>query len=69
LIKVNYRINYFFSTISILCFFFSAEQQTEGPSVDPNALNNDGSAKALDPKKTTIGQRRAPAAKKVYSFE
>jgi len=33
--------------------------------VDPNALNNDGSAKSLDPKKSTIGQRRAPQAKKV----
>ncbi|CAF0794803.1 unnamed protein product [Rotaria sordida] len=40
------------------------EQQTEGPSVDPSILNNDGSVKTLDPKKTTIGQRRAPAAKK-----
>jgi ADP-ribosylation factor GTPase-activating protein 2/3 len=41
-----------------------AEQQIEGPSVDPNALNNDSSNKILDPKKTTIGQRRAPQAKK-----
>ncbi|CAF4512929.1 unnamed protein product [Rotaria sp. Silwood1] len=40
------------------------EQQTEGPSVDPSVLNNDGSVKTLDPKKTTIGQRRAPATKK-----
>ncbi|CAF2514030.1 unnamed protein product [Rotaria sp. Silwood2] len=40
------------------------EQQTEGPSVDPSVLNSDGSVKTLDPKKTTIGQRRAPAAKK-----
>ena len=46
-----------------------AEQQTEGPSIDPNALNNDGSTKAFDPKKSTIGQRRAPAAKKVCLFE
>jgi hypothetical protein len=43
-----------------------AEQQIEGPSVDPNALNNDSSNKILDPKKTTIGQRRAPQAKKVF---
>jgi len=42
----------------------SAEHPTEGPSVDPSALNSDGSAKTLDPKKSTIGQRRAPAAKK-----
>ncbi|CAF4844510.1 unnamed protein product, partial [Rotaria socialis] len=40
------------------------EQQTEGPSVDQNALNNDGSTKTLDPKKSTIGQRRAPQSKK-----
>jgi len=46
-----------------------AEQQTEGPSVDANALNNDGSSKSLDPKKTTIGQRRAPAAKKVRLYD
>ncbi|CAF1295295.1 unnamed protein product [Adineta ricciae] len=39
-------------------------EQTEGPSVDPDALNNDGSAKSLDPKKSTIGQRRAPQPKK-----
>ncbi|UJR25193.1 hypothetical protein I4U23_006548 [Adineta vaga] len=39
-------------------------QPTEGPSVDPNAFNNDGSVKALDPKKSTIGQRRVPATKK-----
>ncbi len=62
-------MNYFFSSISIIYIFFSAEQQTEGPSVDPSALNNDGSGKTLDPKKTTIGQRRAPAAKKVCLFE
>ncbi len=49
--------------------FFSAEQQTEGPSVDPSALNNDGATKTLDPKKSTIGQRRAPAAKKVCLYE
>ncbi|CAF0854974.1 unnamed protein product [Rotaria sp. Silwood1] len=40
------------------------EQQTEGPSVDPNALNSDGSTKVHDPKKSTIGQRRAPQPKK-----
>ncbi|CAF3839963.1 unnamed protein product [Rotaria magnacalcarata] len=40
------------------------EQQTEGPSVDQNALSNDGSTKTLDPKKSTIGQRRAPQSKK-----
>ncbi|CAF3653876.1 unnamed protein product [Adineta steineri] len=40
------------------------EQEGEGPSIDPNALNNDGSAKNLDPKKSTIGQRRAPQPKK-----
>ncbi|CAF1680771.1 unnamed protein product, partial [Rotaria sordida] len=40
------------------------EQQTEGPSVDHNALNNDGSPKVHDPKKSTIGQRRAPQPKK-----
>jgi ADP-ribosylation factor GTPase-activating protein 2/3 len=40
------------------------EQQTEGPTVDSNMFNPDGSAKTLDPKKTTIGQRRAPVAKK-----
>jgi hypothetical protein len=45
-----------------------AEQQTEGPSVDASALNNDGSSKSLDPKKTTIGQRRAPQTKKVSIF-
>ena len=48
-----------------MIFFSLDEQQTEGPSVDPNAFNNDGSAKALDPKKTSIGQRRGPAPKKV----
>ncbi|CAF3030568.1 unnamed protein product [Rotaria sp. Silwood2] len=31
--------------------FFLAEQQTEGPSIDQNAFNNDGSVKTLDPKK------------------
>ncbi|CAF3721092.1 unnamed protein product [Rotaria magnacalcarata] len=40
------------------------EQQTEGPTVDLSALNNDGSVKPIDPKRTNIGQRRAPAAKK-----
>ncbi|CAF1167643.1 unnamed protein product [Adineta ricciae] len=40
------------------------EQQAEGPSVDPNAFNNDESAKVFDPKKSTIGQRRAPTTKK-----
>ncbi|CAF3107571.1 unnamed protein product [Rotaria socialis] len=40
------------------------EQQTEGPTVDLSALNNDGSMKPIDPKRTNIGQRRAPAAKK-----
>lgn len=41
------------------------EQQSDGqgPSVDPNALN-DPSNKSLDPKKSTIGQRRAPQPKK-----
>lgn len=37
--------------------------QGEGPSVDPNLLDVDASTK-LDSKKSTIGQRRAPAAKK-----
>ena len=41
------------------------EEQGEGPSVDPNLLNSDASGKNLDPKKTTIGQRRAAPAKKV----
>ncbi|CAF0933569.1 unnamed protein product [Adineta ricciae] len=45
------------------------EQQAEGPSVDPNAFNNDGSAKTLDPKKSTIGQRRAPATKKGFGAQ
>lgn len=42
-----------------------SEQQSEeqGPSVDPAAFN-DASNKSLDPKKTTIGQRRAPQPKK-----
>ncbi len=54
-----FTVHYFYSLL------FLAEQQTEGPSVDPNALNNDGSTKSLDPKKSTIGQRRVPQAKKV----
>ncbi|CAF1315884.1 unnamed protein product [Adineta steineri] len=41
-----------------------SDQQTEGPSVDPNVFNSEGGAKTLDPKKSTIGQRRAPASKK-----
>ncbi|CAF1135207.1 unnamed protein product [Rotaria sordida] len=41
-----------------------SEQQTEGSSIDPNAFNNDGSVETLDPKKTTLGQYRPPAAKK-----
>ncbi|UJR23693.1 hypothetical protein I4U23_026675 [Adineta vaga] len=40
------------------------EQPSEGPSVDPNVLNSDASGKPLDPKKSTIGQRRAPQPKK-----
>lgn len=51
-------------SISILHFSLD-EQQTEGPSVDPDALNTDSSTKSLDPKKSTIGQRRAPQPKKV----
>jgi hypothetical protein len=58
----------FFFFVTYLSFSFSAEQQTEGPSIDLNALNNDGSAKSLDAKKSTIGQRRAPQAKKVDLF-
>ena len=50
---------------SLYILFFPADQLTEGPSVDSNVLNSDGSTKALDPKKSTIGQRRAPQAKKV----
>jgi len=67
LIKVNYLFS--FSSISIVDFFYLAEQPTEGPSVDPNAFNSDAPAKILDPKKTTIGQRRAPAAKKVHLYD
>jgi len=37
---------------------------SEGPSVDPSLLDADGAAKTLDSKKSTIGQRRAPAPKK-----
>ena len=55
----------FISLCLCTSIFCSADQQTEGPSVDPNVFNSDGSGKALDPKKTTIGQRRAPPAKKV----
>jgi len=40
------------------------DQNAEGPTVDPNLLNNDETPKTLDPKKSTIGQRRAPQAKK-----
>ncbi len=47
---------------------YLGDQQGEGPSVDVNALNSDGSSKALDPKKSTIGQRRAPQPKKVFSY-
>jgi hypothetical protein len=64
-IKVLIKVDIYLFIISILLPFSSAEQQTEGPSVDPNALTNDGSSKSLDPKKSTIGQRRAPQAKKV----
>jgi hypothetical protein len=66
-IKVLIKVKFFFNSIfiCILDCVILVEQQTEGPSVDLNALDNDSSTKTLDPKKTTIGQRRAPQAKKV----
>ena len=57
------KLSFTISTTRHYSYF--SDEQTEGPSVDPNALNNDGSAKSLDPKKSTIGQRRAPQSKKV----
>ncbi len=69
-IKVWIKVNYSNFNSSLRYFlFYSDEQQTEGPTVDSNMFNPDGSAKTLDPKKTTIGQRRAPVAKKVCLFE
>ena len=55
-----------FATISSKGAETRDDELGEGPSVDPNLLNNDAAAgKSLDPKKTTIGQRRAAPAKKV----
>jgi len=69
-IKVLIKVKFFCFVLNsificILDCVILVEQQTEGPSVDLNALDNDSSTKTLDPKKTTIGQRRAPQAKKV----
>ncbi|CAF1480089.1 unnamed protein product, partial [Didymodactylos carnosus] len=45
-------------------------QAGEGPSIDPNVFNTDGSQKTLDPKRSTIGQRRpAPSKKKGFGAQ
>ena len=67
---LHLQIVNFLTKVKLLCnrslmISLLDEQPTEGPSVDPNALNNDASSKSLDPKKSSISQRRAPQAKKV----
>ncbi|CAF0984195.1 unnamed protein product [Didymodactylos carnosus] len=47
-----------------------SDQFGEGPSIDPNVFSADGTQKTLDPKKSTIGQRRpAPSKKKGFGAQ